>query len=128
MQLAKVHEFLSSSTQNPHNFFSEPTVPALQSKDSRKPKHILYWNEAYGSTKYGFCCGRDPFVSFGCPVSDCSATDVRNGSGSNPEDFDAVVFHQRSLMASDLPAERSQKQRYVMFMIESPAYPFGFKG
>ena len=28
----------------------------------RKPKlkRILYWNEFYGSKKYGFCCGRGP--------------------------------------------------------------------
>jgi hypothetical protein len=30
--------------------------------DSSRPRFILYWNEAYGSTKYGFCCGKQPFV------------------------------------------------------------------
>jgi hypothetical protein len=25
-------------------------------------KYILYWNEAYGTSDYGFCCGQDPFI------------------------------------------------------------------
>ena len=26
-----------------------------------KMKYILYWNEAYGSKEYGFCCGQGMF-------------------------------------------------------------------
>jgi len=33
--------------------------------DKRRPRFILYWNEAYGSTKYGFCCNRQPFIEHG---------------------------------------------------------------
>ena len=29
-----------------------------------KTKSILYWNEAYGSTEYGFCCGQEPYERF----------------------------------------------------------------
>ena len=43
-----------------------------------EPKYILYWNEAYGSTDYGFCCGRDPYEKYNCPVKNCYATDNRS--------------------------------------------------
>jgi hypothetical protein len=26
--------------------------------DEKKLKYILYWNKAYGSDDYGFCCGQ----------------------------------------------------------------------
>ena len=41
------------------------------------PKYILYWNEAYGSRDYGFCCGRDPYEKYNCPVKNCYATNNR---------------------------------------------------
>ena len=28
------------------------------SKNATELKYILYWNEAYGSKEYGFCCGQ----------------------------------------------------------------------
>lgn len=100
------------------------------SDELSKPKYILYWNEAYGSTKYGFCCGQEPFVKYDCPVNNCFATDNRSffGSEADVSSFDAIVFHQRSLNQEDLPRSRLRDQRYVMFMLESAHYPFGFAG
>ena len=40
--------------------------------------------------------------------------------------FDAILFHQRSLSKTDLPKIRKPEQKYIMFMLESAAYPFGF--
>ena len=87
-------------------------------------KYILFWNEAYGSTKYGFCCGTTPFLD--CPVKDCFVTDDRSVV-ENVEDFDVIQFHQRSLAWYDLPKKRSPHQRYIMWYMESASYPFGFQ-
>ena len=46
--------------------------------DAKNFKTILYWNEAYGSTKYGFCCGQDPFIEYQCPYTNCYVTDNRS--------------------------------------------------
>ena len=44
----------------------------MESKEkTEKLKTILYWNEAYGSTEYGFCCGQNPYFDFECPVKNC---------------------------------------------------------
>ena len=93
-------------------------------KEAAKTKHILYWNSAYGSRQYGFCCGRDPFLSHGCPINDCTATDNRSAL-MDVAAFDAILFHLRNLNENDLPDRRGPKQRYIMFMLESPAYMMG---
>ena len=86
-------------------------------------KYILFWNEAYGSTRYGFCCGEKPFLN--CPVKNCYVTDDREFL-NNVDQFDAIQFHQRSMNANDLPQNRSSHQRYIMWYMESAAYPVGF--
>jgi hypothetical protein len=42
------------------SLFSESKViPTTKGAESKKQlKYILYWNEAYGTTEYGFCCGQ----------------------------------------------------------------------
>ena len=84
----------------------------------------MFWNEAYGSTKYGFCCGKKPFLA--CPdIKDCYVTDNRSLL-SNVDQFDAIQFHQRTIELVDLPKHRSSHQRYIMWYMESASYPFGF--
>ena len=63
---------------------------------TEKLKTILYWNEAYGSTEYGFCCGQNPYFEFECPVKNCYVTNNRSFL-SSVDQFDAILFHQRSL-------------------------------
>ena len=92
-------------------------------KESRL-KYILFWNEAYGSTKYGFCCGEEPFAE--CPEKNCYVTDDRTLL-KNVEQYDAIQFHQRSMLANDLQQKRSSHQRYMMWYMESAAYPLGFQ-
>lgn len=91
--------------------------------EESKLKYILFWNEAYGSTKYGFCCGKQPFSV--CPVKDCYITDDRKILKDIAQ-FDAIQFHQRSMDAEDLPSKRAPSQRYIMWYMESAAYPLGF--
>ena len=72
-------------------------------KSKPKLKHILYWNELYGSKNYGFCCGRGPYKRNKC------ANDACFTSKDRPEDlsiFDAIVFHGRNLNKYDLPRTR----------------------
>lgn len=40
--------------------------------------------------------------------------------------YDAILFHQRSLSKTDLPQKRKAQQKYIMYMLESASYPFGF--
>ena len=91
---------------------------------NRRPRYILFWNKAYGGTKYGFCCGKAPFLE--CQVKDCYITDDRSALTS-VDKFDLIQFHQRSLTSQDLPEKRSPHQRYMMWYMESASYPFGFK-
>ena len=88
-------------------------------------KYILYWNEAYGSSEYGFCCGQKPYFEFSCPEKNCYVTNNRTYL-KNIQDYDAILFHQRTTTDTDLPVSRSPKQRYIMFMMESASYPMGF--
>ena len=55
----------------PHVIFSDlygdPSSKSIELKgknEKRETKSILYWNEAYGSTEYGFCCGQEPYERF----------------------------------------------------------------
>ena len=85
-------------------------------------KYILTWCEAYGSKKYFWEFGSEKFLEAGCPEARCYLTDDRNMLDS-VTDFDAIVFHQRSLnLKSDRPKQRSPEQRYVHWMFESPAH------
>ena len=105
-----------------HFFLDEYGPPK---EKSEKLKHILYWNEAYGSTEYGFCCGQEPYFKFQCKYTNCFVTNDRNYL-SSVDQYDAILFHQRSLDKNDLPTKRSQNQRYIMYMMESASYPFNF--
>ena len=106
-------------------FGAPKKVSATASKETEKLKTILYWNEAYGSTEYGFCCGQNPYFEFECPVKNCYVTNNRSFLPS-VDQFDAILFHQRSLNKDDLPVKRSGHQKYIMYMMESASYPFGF--
>ena len=61
------------------------------------------------------------FRSAGCPESRCFLTSDRKYLGS-VSDFDAIIFHQRSIRLQDIPAKRGPDQRYVQWMFESPAH------
>jgi hypothetical protein len=93
--------------------------------EKNQPKNILYWNEAYGSTEYGFCCGQKPYETFQCIYKNCYATNNRSHLES-VDQFDAILFHQRSLDSNDLPGKRKPHQKYIMYMMESASYPFNF--
>ena len=56
-----------------HNSLGEPS--SIQTDQTLKT--ILYWNEAYGSTQYGFCCGQEPYWKYQCPYTNCYVTDNR---------------------------------------------------
>ena len=66
----------------------------MQQDDTSKLKHILYWNEAYGSTEYGFCCGQEPYLRFKCASKNCYVTNDRKYLPS-VDQYDAILFHQR---------------------------------
>ena len=83
-------------------------------------KRILFWNEAYGSKDYGIGFGDGGFTELNCPIARCWTTDDRNSMAM--EDFDAIVFHLRTVQMDDLPQRRSVHQRYVFWSLESPQY------
>ena len=57
-------------------------------------KKILYWNEAYGAKWYDIGVGSNVFRNANCSVWKCSTSDIR--TPFNPQDVDAILFHQRS--------------------------------
>ena len=88
----------------------------ISAQNGPDTKYILFWNEAYGSTKYGFCCGRKPFET--CRVKDCYVTDYRDLL--DIEKFDVIQFHQRAMLDNgeyDLPKKRSSHQRRLSMKV-----------
>ena len=67
------------------------------------------------------------FLENNCKVKECFTTDNRQLL-SSVDQFSAIMFHQRSTFKNDLPLVRSPNQRYVMWMMESASYPYGFHG
>ena len=81
------------------------------------------WNLAYGSKDYDIGHGRDPFFKYRCPETRCYATADRDYLDS-VDKYDAILFHQRSFDFKDLPAKRSQHQRYFQWIFKDQ---FSFK-
>lgn len=98
-------------------------VPKYRYNDTPQSelKTILMWNLAYGSKDYDIGHGRDPFFKYRCPETRCYATADRDHLDS-VDKYDAILFHQRSFDFKDLPAKRSQHQRYIHWIIESAQY------
>ena len=96
-------------------------VSRYNSTSPEKLKTILMWNLAYGTKDYGLGFGRDPFYKYKCPDTRCYSTSNRSYL-SNIEDYDAILFHQRSFDFNDLPAKRKPHQRYIHWIIESAQY------
>ena len=57
-----------------------------------------------GVPRFGF--GHDPFVSAGCPVTNCHVTDDRSLLPSLA-DFDAILFHARDMDRRIIQVSRS---------------------
>ncbi|XP_040574510.1 alpha-(1,3)-fucosyltransferase C [Lepeophtheirus salmonis] len=122
-------KFLSSSYYKAQNYEVNnygPNLNLILQKDRQKNvnekdlKIILAWNEAYGSKKYDIGFGREPFYKYKCPETRCYMTDQRDYK--NVEDFDAIIFHQRSFKWSDIPKKRKNHQRYIHWLVESAQY------
>lgn len=92
-------------------------------------KYILHWSEAYGSKKYGFDHGNKRFVDYNCKVQNCVTTDNRK-MFDNVNKFDVIIFHQRSMSKGDMPNQKDRRpeQRYIHWMMEAPAYLYGWNG
>ena len=103
-----------------------PLYKAEASKMTKKDyKYILTWSEAYGDKLYGWTEGTQRFLSEKCPEYRCFHTSNRSLLGKNAvHKFDSILFHQRSFTWKDAPSQklRRQNQRYVHWMMESPAH------
>ena len=107
-----------------------------------KLKNILFWNDAYGVRTYDVGFGQEHFYTNLCPDTRCYTTSNRTYLKS-VADFDAVVIHQRGIGkgcnhliswctftnfftmfsdATDMPKQRSAKQYYVHWVVESAQY------
>ena len=88
-------------------------------------KYILTWCHAYNDPSYGLIQGFDGFKN--CKQTKCYLTSDRNHLGKgNYQDFDAILFHQRSFSLQDAPnsSMRQPLQRYVHWSLESPLYSY----
>ena len=88
---------------------------------NNKLKTILMWNLAYGTKEYDIGFGQEPFYKYNCPETRCYSTQNRTYL-QNVDDFDAILFHQRSFDFNDLPEKRKPHQRYIHWMQESAQY------
>ena len=91
-------------------------------KDSNKPKRILFYTPFWRSKDYRFGVGQEPFKRYGCPVSNCQIYSDKNALKSITE-FDALIFHTAN-HNSFVPFrdKRSPYQRFIMFELESPRF------
>lgn len=83
-----------------------------------KTKSILFWYEPYRPGMVGRS-SNSILYEIGCPVWQCQ---IINERPEAVEEIDAIVFHQRSWMKTDLPIRRAPYQRYVQLTMESPAW------
>ena len=59
---------------------------------ARSYKTILFYNPYFYMPDYNFGFGREPFVKYGCAVTNCLTTNNHSLLDS-VADFDALVFH-----------------------------------
>ncbi|XP_045108576.1 alpha-(1,3)-fucosyltransferase C-like isoform X2 [Portunus trituberculatus] len=85
-------------------------------------KYILVWTVAYGNKTRGYAEGQSAFKKQHCKVDTCFLTGNRKLLPVN--NFDAILFHLRSMNPTDLPAVRSPHQRWVFFEMESASYVY----
>ncbi|XP_063883307.1 alpha-(1,3)-fucosyltransferase C-like isoform X2 [Scylla paramamosain] len=111
---------LENITNPPSRVFKEPKREP--NDDDVHLKKILFWNDDYYNKHFGFGFGREPFLVAGCRVNTCTTTGDRTRYPI--EEIDAVIWHFRSSDRS-LPEYRSPHTRYVLWLMESPAYLFG---
>lgn len=83
-----------------------------------KKKTILFWTPFYKTQTYWELLFHDT-VSGDCPLSNCRLTQDHR---LLPK-ADAVVFHLLDIQLNDLPKWRAPGQIWVLFSLESPAYP-----
>ena len=100
-----------------HQQMGRKTEPLYR---NRSVKTILYFTPYFHMIDWDFGFGQQPFVSNNCPVQNCVITNNRSHL-SNLNEFDAILFHIRDLKnAIPKATMRKPKQRYVMFLMESP--------
>ena len=98
--------------------------PRIKGGDSTGLKRILLFTSYFGMTDFNFGFGQKPFVEAGCPVNNCHITNDKKALPVNS--FDAILFHPRNMKQGKIPLpnqkQRMSKQRYVMFLMESPLH------
>ena len=93
------------------------SIPLTTSAPAKK-KTILFWTTFYKTQRYWKLLFHDT-VSGDCPVSNCHLTQDQR---LLPQ-VDAVVFHLLEIQVNGLPKWRAPGQIWVLFSLESPAYP-----
>lgn len=91
-------------------------------KTSKLPKdykYILLWTRRDFAPFYYFDEGQRSFLKNNCSVINCYVTTNRNFFNGDVTKFDAIAFNGRNLKRTDLPRQRSMKQKYIYFNLES---------
>ncbi|EFX66743.1 hypothetical protein DAPPUDRAFT_302457 [Daphnia pulex] len=91
---------------------------AAKKEPESPPKTILYWTPYYNRTDFTVGLGQDPFIKFGCKVTNCIATADRKLLNQS----DAVIFHALQVNSRDLPTHRHPHQRFIFFLQYAPHY------
>lgn len=92
-------------------------------KEPKKTKTILMWNRGYNGNELGLGFGGPELFkdTLQCPEYNCLTTSNRSLLKS-VDQFDAIVFHMLDFKRDKtLPKSRNRRQRYVFWVLESPA-------
>ncbi|XP_034836464.1 alpha-(1,3)-fucosyltransferase C-like isoform X1 [Maniola hyperantus] len=85
-------------------------------------KHILLWTEYDFAPFYYFGKGQKAFIDKNCSVINCYVTTDRDYFNGDVSKFDYIFFNGRNinpLTKADLPQNRSSRQKYIYFNMES---------
>ena len=94
---------VTTSSSSSEKSVSKKNLSPISEKVNHNLKRVLYWNDFYGSKNFGFCCGRGPYFKHDCQCNACYTSKDRN---TNISSFDAIVFHGREIIKTDIPKIR----------------------
>ena len=87
-------------------------------RSDTKEKTILFWTKFFDREDYEFGLGASPFAP--CQERTCNCRTTTNRGLLNQSD--AIVFHIRNVILSDLPVYRLPHQRWIFYLLESPEH------
>lgn len=112
-----VYVYEKNVLHNNRNFYRGHLI------NKTKLKYILIWKPGY-YTPFLSPEGQQRFMENKCEYQNCFVTGDKKYL-PNVTEFDAIIFnvrHMQSFRSNDVPIERSPKQIYIFYAVESAEY------